>query len=79
MPIYEEEPVVTRRVVEEPVVERRVVEEPVVERRVVEEPVVRSSPNSGLANYALVKYGFILVMTIIILYFLANYILPRLP
>ncbi|HYN98864.1 MAG TPA: hypothetical protein VEU28_04250 [Actinomycetota bacterium] len=73
MPIYEEEPV-RRRVVEEPVVERRVVEEPVQQR------VVRDSPqNDGLANYALVKYGFILVMTIIILYFLANYILPRLP
>jgi hypothetical protein len=73
MPIYEEEPV-RRRVVEEPVVERRVVEEP-VEQRVVH----TSSRNDGLANFALVKYGFILVMTIIILYFLANYILPRLP
>jgi hypothetical protein len=76
MPIYEEEPV-RRRIVEEPVVERRVVEEPVeyVDQRVVP----TSSRSDGLANYALVKYGFILVMTIIILYFLANYILPRLP
>jgi hypothetical protein len=74
MPIYEEEPV-RRRVVEEPVVERRIVEEPVEQQRVVH----TSSRNDGLANYALVKYGFILVMTIIILYFLANYILPRLP
>lgn len=73
MPVYEEEPV-RRRVVEEPVVERRIVEEP-VEQRVVR----TSSRNDGLANFALVKYGFILVMTIIILYFLANYILPRLP
>ena len=73
MPIYEEEPV-RRRVVEEPVVERRVVEEP-AQRRVVRS----SSANDGLAGYALVKYGFILVMTLIILYFLANYILPRLP
>lgn len=72
MPIYEEEPV-RRRVVEEPVVERRVVEEP-VQRRVVR----GRADNDGLAGYALVKYGFILVMTLIILYFLANYILPRL-
>ena len=73
MPIYEEEPV-RRRVVEEPVVERHIVEEP-PRRRMVRS----SSPDDGLAGYALVKYGFILVMTLIILYFLANYILPRLP
>lgn len=48
-------------------------EEPVVERQVVQEP----EPSSGLAGYALVKYGFILAITIVILYFLANYILPR--
>lgn len=74
MPIYEEEPV-TRRVVEEPVAERRIVEEPVVRQQ-----IVREAPRSnGLANYALVKYGFILLMTIIILYFIATRLLPLIP
>lgn len=75
MPIYEEEPVVRRRVVEEPVVEQRIVEEPVAARRVVDEPVV-SSRTDGWAQAEMVRYGFILVMTIIILYFLARYIIP---
>ncbi len=48
-------------------------EEPIVERRVVTEP----DRNEGLAAYALVKYGFILAITIVILYFLANYVLSR--
>ncbi len=54
MPVYEEEPVVERRVVSDP------------------EPA-----NTGLAGYAMVKYGFILAITIVILYFLANYVLNR--
>lgn len=49
-------------------------EEPVVERRVVADPEPASG---GLAGYALVKYGFILAITIVILYFLANYVLNR--
>ncbi|HVL52127.1 MAG TPA: hypothetical protein VM754_11560 [Actinomycetota bacterium] len=72
MPIYEEERPVERRIVEEPVVERRVVEEPLVEQQVVR----RSSASNDFANYALVKYGFTLVMTIIILYFIARYLIP---
>lgn len=75
MPIYEEEPVVTRRrVVEEPVVERRVVEEPAVQQRVVRQ----SSRSDDLTAYALIKYGFILLMTLVILYFIANYFIPLL-
>jgi len=72
VPIYEEKPVVRRRVVREPAVERRVVEEPIVESRVVRD----TDPDDGLTSYALVKYGFILLMTLIILYFIANYLLP---
>jgi hypothetical protein len=33
-------------------------------------------PASGWTTYALVKYGFILIITIVVLYFLARYILP---
>ena len=82
MPVYEEEPVERRRIVEEPVVERQIVEEPVVERRIVEEPVadrrvVRSGPD-GWAQAEVIRYGFILLMTIIVLYFLARYIIPML-
>lgn len=46
--------------------------EPVVERQVVAEP-----RSGGLTSYALVKYGFILAITIVILYFIAQYLLPR--
>lgn len=74
MPVYEEEPVVTRRVVEEPVVERRIVEEPMVEQRVVRQ----SSRSDDLTMYAVIKYGFILLMTLLILYFIANYFIPLL-
>lgn len=35
------------------------------------------STGGGMAGYALVKYGFILAITIVILYFIANYILGR--
>ncbi len=72
MPIYEEEPAVRRRVVREPAVEQRIVEEPVVTGRVVRD----ADPDDGLTSYALVKYGFILLMTLIVLYFIANYLLP---
>lgn len=74
MPVYEEEPVVTRRVVEEPVVERRIVEEPIVQQRAVRQ----SSRSDDLTAYAVIKYGFILLMTLIILYFIANFFLPLL-
>ena len=74
MPVYEDDPVVRRRVVEEPVVERQVVEDPVVRQR-----VVRDAPRSDdLTGYALIKYGFILLMTLVILYFIANYFIPLL-
>ena len=76
MPIYEEEPVVRRRVVRQPAVEQRIVEEPIVEQPVVQQRVVRDDPDDGLTSYALIKYGFILVMTLVILYFIANYLIP---
>jgi hypothetical protein len=49
-------------------------EEPVVYDEPVDEPV----PDTGTSwtAFALIKYGFILIMTIIILYFIAAYILP---
>jgi hypothetical protein len=74
VPVYEEEPVVTRRVVEEPVVERRIVEEPIVQQRAVRQ----SSRSDDLTAYAVIKYGFILLMTLIILYFIVNFFLPLL-
>jgi hypothetical protein len=33
-------------------------------------------PSSGLTSYAVVKYGFILVITIVVLYFVARYLIP---
>lgn len=33
---------------------------------------------SGLAGYAVIKYGFILVITIVVLYFVARYLIPLL-
>ncbi|MGH2772112.1 MAG: hypothetical protein ACRDIU_03095 [Actinomycetota bacterium] len=52
-------------------------EEPVVVREepVVEQPVVNRT-DGGLTGFAIAKYGFILLMTIIILWFIANYLLP---
>ena len=78
------EPAEDRRVVREPVVEREVVREPVVEREVIREPVQRrrvvrgdaSDADDGLAGYALVKYGFMLIITIVVLWFIARVILP---
>jgi hypothetical protein len=49
-------------------------EEPYVERRVVAEPEPTSDGN--LASYAFVKYAFILAITIVVLYFVARYLLP---
>ena len=65
---------------EERRVRREVVEEPVVVR---ETPVYREQPvvvqrNSGLTSYAVVKYAFILAITIVVLYFLAKFVLPLL-
>lgn len=44
--------------------------EPVVERQVV------TDPGGGLTGYAMVKYAFILAITIVVLFFLAKYVLP---
>jgi len=43
-----------------------------------EEPVHHEvhEGGSGLTSYAVVKYGFILVITIVVLYFVARYLLP---
>lgn len=55
-------------------------EEPAtVERRYVEpasEHVHVDGPRDTLTSYAAVKYGFILVMTIVVLYFLARFVIP---
>jgi hypothetical protein len=40
----------------------------------VHQPV--QEPGNSWTSYAVVKYGFILVITIVILYFLARYLLP---
>jgi hypothetical protein len=32
--------------------------------------------SSGLTTYAIVKYSFILIITIVVLYFVARYLLP---
>jgi hypothetical protein len=39
-------------------------------------PEPAREPASGWTTYALVKYGFILIITIVILYFIAKFILP---
>jgi len=59
-----------RRVIEEDPVEQV----PVVERTT---PVIEERRTSW-TGYALVKYGFILLMTIVILWFIATYLLPLL-
>jgi hypothetical protein len=48
-------------------------EDPVVERRVVREPV---EGRDNMTSYAFVKYGFILLITIVVLYFIAKVLLP---
>lgn len=42
-----------------------------------EDPVPEER-GAGLTGYAVAKYGFLLVITIIVLFFIAAYILPRL-
>ncbi len=42
----------------------------------VREPVPAREPSTGWTGYALVKYGFILIITIVVLYFVARYLLP---
>lgn len=46
-------------------------EEPIRERRVVREP-----ERQDLTSYAFIKYAFILAITIVILYFIAQVIIP---
>ncbi len=48
-------------------------EEPYVEKRVVAEP---EPTNDNLTSYAFVKYAFMLAITIVVLYFIARYLLP---
>ncbi len=80
MPVYrDDDPLVERRVVREPVADRRIVEEPVVERRIVRRASRRGTtdgPGEDLTTYAFIKYGFILAITIVILYFIARVLLP---
>lgn len=40
-----------------------------------EEPPPRE-PGSSWTGYAVVKYGFILLITIVVLYFIARYLIP---
>jgi hypothetical protein len=35
-----------------------------------------AEPNTGWTGYAVVKYGFILLITIVVLYFIARYLIP---
>jgi hypothetical protein len=49
-------------------------EEPVIYEESAPERV--PEPGSSWTAYALVKYGFILAITIVILYFIAAYLLP---
>ncbi len=80
MPVYrDDDRLVERRVVREPVGERHIVEEPLVERRVVRRPARRGTADGQgeeLTAYAFIKYGFILAITIVILYFIAQVLLP---
>lgn len=39
------------------------------------ETQVVESRSGGMTGYALVKYGFIFLITLVILYFIANYLL----
>lgn len=48
-------------------------EEPIREKRLVREPAEREN----LTSYAFVKYAFMLAITIVILYFIATYVMPR--
>lgn len=57
---------------------REVREQPVYHEEPVDRPVVRDAGPS-LTGFALVKYGFVLIMVVIILYFIARFVLPLLP
>jgi hypothetical protein len=35
-----------------------------------------AEPGSSWTGYAVIKYGFILIITIVVLYFVARYLLP---
>ena len=63
---------------EDPVVRRsgRVHEPDHVHRPVAPAPAPVHHHSSGITSYAVVKYGFMLVMTIVILYFLARFVIP---
>jgi hypothetical protein len=39
-------------------------------------PPPPADPGSSWTGYAVVKYGFILLITIVVLYFVARYLLP---
>jgi len=41
------------------------------------EPAVVEREGSGLAGYALVKYAFILAIVVVLLWFVATYVLGR--
>jgi hypothetical protein len=41
-----------------------------------DEPPEHEPVDGGLTGYAIAKYGFILIITIVVLYFIAAYILP---
>jgi hypothetical protein len=82
-PEYRDERPVREEPTREVVHEREVRERPVYEDEEVvyrDEPA-RRPPESGPSwgGYALIKYGFILVMVVIILYFIAQFVLPLLP
>ncbi|MGH2681751.1 MAG: hypothetical protein ACRDIX_00775 [Actinomycetota bacterium] len=40
------------------------------------EPVREPDTGAGLTSFALVKYAFILAIVIVVLYFIARYLLP---
>ena len=40
------------------------------------EPVHEPDGGTGLTSFALVKYAFILAIVIVVLWFIANYLLP---
>lgn len=41
-----------------------------------EAPPPPREPGSSWTGYAVVKYGFILLITIVVLYFIARYLIP---
>jgi hypothetical protein len=57
--------------------EREVRERPVYEER-ADRPV-ESETGTSWMSFALFKYGFILILVIVVLYFIAQFVLPLLP